>query len=195
MGLVPESENCEAIIQAWYPGQAGGKALADVLFGNYNPAGRLPITFYKSISQLPDFQDYSMKGRTYRYMKETPLFSFGHGLSYTTFKYGDAQIEHETIAIPVTNIGNRNGEEVVQLYLQRPDDKNGPNKELRGFQRIFIPAGETCIVRLPLTHETFNWWDETTNTVHPMKGIFNLLYGGSSNDNQLRSLSYNNDKE
>lgn len=195
MGLVPESENCEAIIQTWYPGQAGGKALADVLFGNYNPAGRLPITFYKSISQLPDFQDYSMKGRTYRYMKETPLFSFGHGLSYTTFKYGDAQIEHETIAIPVTNIGNRNGEEVVQLYLQRPDDKNGPNKELRGFQRIFIPAGETCIVRLPLTHETFNWWDETTNTVHPLKGIFNLLYGGSSNDNQLRSLSYNNDKE
>ena len=88
MGLEPESKNCEAILQAWYPGQAGGQAVADVLFGEYNPAGRLPVTFYKNADQLPDFEDYNMKGRTYRYMEKTPLFAFGHGLSYSNFKYG-----------------------------------------------------------------------------------------------------------
>ena len=85
MALTPETENCDAILQAWYPGQEGGTAVADVLFGDYNPAGRLPVTFYKNMEQLPDFEDYSMQGRTYRYMKEAPLFPFGYGLSYTTF--------------------------------------------------------------------------------------------------------------
>ena len=90
MGLAPESEICDGMIQAWYPGQAGGTAIADVLFGDYNPAGKLPVTFYRNTEQLPDFEDYAMKGRTYRYMTETPLFRFGHGLSYTTFDYGKA---------------------------------------------------------------------------------------------------------
>ena len=126
MGLVPESQNCDAIIQAWYPGQAGGQAVADVITGKYNPAGKLPVTFYKNVEQLPDFEDYSMKGRTYRYMTEKPLFCFGHGLSYTTFEYGNATVSCNTLneddeiklTIPVKNTGNMDGEEVIQVYLK-----------------------------------------------------------------------------
>lgn len=190
IGLVPESQNCDAILQAWYPGQAGGTAIADVLTGSYNPSGRLPITFYKSVYQLPDFQDYSMKGRTYRYLKEKPLFPFGHGLSFTSFAYGKAKIEHNELIIPVTNTGDRDGEEVVQLYVQRPEDQSGPNKTLRGFKRVFIAAGDTCLVSFPLNEETFNWWDTSTNTVHPMSGQYNLMYGGTSDDQELKSLSF-----
>ena len=113
IALTPETKTCDAILQAWYPGQAGGTAIANVLFGDYNPAGRLPVTFYKSTNQLPDFEDYSMKGRTYRYMTEAPLFPFGHGLSYTTFQYGNASLntpeikdgEQVTLTIPVSNTG------------------------------------------------------------------------------------------
>jgi beta-glucosidase len=190
IGLVPESLNCDAILQAWYPGQAGGTAIADVLTGSYNPSGRLPITFYKNVEQLPDFQDYSMKGRTYRYLKEKPLFPFGHGLSFTSFAYGKAKIEHNDLIIPVTNRGDRDGEEVVQLYVQRLEDQNGPNKTLRGFKRVFIAAGDTCLVSFPLNEETFNWWDTSTNTVRPMSGQFNLIYGGTSDDQELKSLLF-----
>lgn len=190
IGLVPESLNCDAILQAWYPGQAGGTAIADVLTGSYNPSGRLPITFYKNVEQLPDFQDYSMKGRTYRYLKEKPLFPFGHGLSFTSFAYGKAKIEHNDLIIPVTNRGDRDGEEVVQLYVQRLGDQNGPNKTLRGFKRVFIAAGDTCLVSFPLNEETFNWWDTSTNTVRPMSGQFNLIYGGTSDDQELKSLLF-----
>ena len=127
IALEPESQNCEAILQAWYPGQAGGQAVAEVLFGDYNPAGKLPLTFYRNLAQIPDFEDYNMTGRTYRYMKETPLFPFGHGLSYTTFKYGKLKMNDDKIAagqnlnlvIPVTNTGSRDGDEVVQVYLKK----------------------------------------------------------------------------
>ena len=126
VGLEPETQTCDAILQAWYPGEAGGTAVADVLYGNYNPAGRLPVTFYKNVSQLPDYEDYSMKGRTYRYFEGTPLFPFGHGLSYTTFAYGKAEVKDGCLLVPVTNTGSMDGDEVVQLYLNRPDDANGP---------------------------------------------------------------------
>ena len=190
IGLVPETSSCDAILQAWYPGQAGGQAIADVLFGDYNPAGKLPVTFYKNVEQLPDFFDYSMKGRTYRYFKGEPLFPFGYGLSYTTFSYGKAVVKDGNIVIPVTNTGKRDGEDVVQLYVNRPDDKEGPIKTLRAFRRVEIKAGETVDVILPLNDETFMWWDKNTNTVHPCEGTYKLLYGNSSDDVDLKSLVY-----
>ena len=190
VGLEPETQTCDAILQAWYPGEAGGTAVADVLYGNYNPAGHLPVTFYKNVSQLPDYEDYSMKGRTYRYFEGTPLFPFGHGLSYTTFAYGKAEVKDGCLLVPVTNTGSMDGDEVVQLYLNRPDDAGGPRKTLRAFKRVHIPARATRTVSLPLTEETFNWWDTATNTVHPLKGSYKLLYGGSSDDRALQTMMY-----
>ena len=190
VGLEPETQTCDAILQAWYPGEAGGTAVADVLYGDYNPAGRLPVTFYKNVGQLPDYEDYSMKGRTYRYFEGTPLFPFGHGLSYTTFVYGKAEVKDGCLLVPVTNTGRMDGDEVVQLYLNRPDDAGGPRKTLRAFKRVHIPAGATRTVSLPLTEETFNWWDTATNTVHPLKGSYKLLYGGSSDDRALQTMMY-----
>ena len=190
VGLEPETQTCDAILQAWYPGEAGGTAVADVLYGDYNPAGRLPVTFYKKVSQLPDYEDYSMKGRTYRYFEGTPLFPFGHGLSYTTFVYGKAEVKDGCLLVPVTNTGSMDGDEVVQLYLNRPDDAGGPRKTLRAFKRVHIPTGATRTVSLPLTEETFNWWDTATNTVHPLKGSYKLLYGGSSDDRALQTMMY-----
>lgn len=199
IGLVPESNTCEAILQGWYPGQAGGTAIVDVLFGDYNPAGRLPVTFYKDAGQLPDFEDYSMKERTYRYMQQQPLFPFGHGLSYTTFTYGEADLSKNTIGdggtvtltIPVSNAGQRDGDEVVQVYLRCMADKEGPHYTLRAFKRVHIPAGETKQVTIPLTYESFEWFDTATNTVHPLKGTYELLYGGSSDKNKLKTIVMN----
>lgn len=196
MGLLPESKICDAILQAWYPGEAGGTAVADVLFGDYNPAGRLPVTFYENMGQLPDFEDYSMKGRTYRYMQQKPLFPFGHGLSYTEFAYGDAKLskqtlskgENVTLTIPVSNVGRRKGEEVVQLYLRRPADKEGLRYTLRAFKRVSISAGETKPVTISLTAESFDWFDSATNTIRPLEGTYELLYGGSSDLGRLKSV-------
>ena len=196
IGLVPESNTCEAILQAWYPGQAGGTAIVDVLFGDYNPAGRLPVTFYKSTKQLPDFEDYSMKGRTYRYMTENPLFPFGHGLSYTTFQYGNASLntseikdgEQVTLTIPVSNTGKYDGEEVVQVYLRHPGDKEGPSHALRAFKRVAIAKGTTNNVTIPLSKENFEWFDTSTNTMRPIEGDYEILYGGTSELKQLKSI-------
>jgi len=196
MGLVPETESCDAILQAWYPGQAGGTAVADVVFGNYNPAGRLPVTFYKNVNQLPDFEDYSMKGRTYRYMTQAPLFSFGYGLSYTQFTFGKAAISSKkikrgdsvTLTIPVTNTGKRNGEEVVQVYLRKVGDAGGPIKTLRAFKRLPIASGKTASVKLTLKADQLQWFDENTGTVQPTKGQYELLYGSSSNAKDLQTL-------
>ena len=199
IGLVPETTTCEAILQAWYPGQAGGTAIVDALWGEYNPGGRLPVTFYKDVNQLPDFEDYSMKGRTYRYMQQQPLFPFGHGLSYTTFTYGEAKLSKNTIAkgenvvltIPVSNVGQRDGEEVVQVYLRRPGDKEGPRYTLRAFKRVHIPAGKTESVAIPLTGENFEWFDVESNTMRPLEGTYELLYGGTSDRNKLKTIVMN----
>lgn len=190
MGLQPESQICDAILQAWYPGQAGGTAIAEVLFGDYNPAGRLPITFYKKDNQLPDFEDYNMQGRTYRYLNYEPLYPFGHGLSYTTFSYSTPFIENGKLKVKVTNSGNYNGDEVIQLYIKRYDDPDGPLKTLRGFQRIHIPAGQTSEVSFPLTSDTFTWWDKDSNTVHPLQGRYKILVGGTSEESLLKSIEY-----
>lgn len=188
MGLVPETESCEAILQAWYPGEEGGHAIADVLYGDVAPSGKLPVTFYSSVDQLPDFEDYNMKGRTYRYFEGQPLFPFGFGLSYTTFEYGQARVEGRNIIVPVTNTGHVDATEVVQLYVRRPDDAEGPLKSLRGFKRAFIPAGQTLEVSLPLTDDTFLSWSEEKQNMVPAKGEWELLYGSSSAS--LKTLSY-----
>ena len=196
IALTQEARLCDAILQAWYPGQAGGEAIASTLFGEYNPAGRLPVTFYKSTEQLPDFEDYSMKGRTYRYLTDEALFPFGHGLSYTTFAYGQASIsarnftaeEGCTLTIPVSNTGERDGEEVVQVYLRRPDDPAGPVRTLRAFRRIAIQKGKTSQVSFHLDARSFEWFDTASNTMRPLKGEYEILYGGTSDAKRLKSL-------
>lgn len=188
VGLVPEAEECDAILQAWYPGEQGGRAVADVLFGDYNPAGRLPITFYRNVSQLPDYEDYSMEGRTYRYMKEKPLFCFGHGLSYTDFRYGKIKVEQKNVAcgdsvilhVPVKNTGSRDGDEVVQVYVGNMQSADGSNPALRAFRRISLKAGESRDVRIVLPSKAFEFFDTATNTMRVAAGRYRIYCGGSS---------------
>ena len=194
IGLEPETQKCEAILQAWYPGQQGGKAVAEVLFGDYNPAGKLPVTFYRNVSQLPDFEDYNMTGRTYRYMQDVPLFPFGYGLSYTTFGYGKTVLDKNELTagqslkltVPVTNTGKRNGEEVVQVYLRKQGDAEGPIKTLRAFKRVSIPAGKTVNVEFDLKDKELEWWDDQSNTVRVCPGNYDIMVGGSSKEEYLQ---------
>ena len=190
IGLLPETKTCAAIIQAWYPGQEAGNALADILYGDVNPSGKLPVTFYRGVYQLPDFEDYSMRGRTYRYFEGNPLFPFGYGLSYTSVEYGKARIRRGSLEIPVINTGDRDAVEVVQLYTRRVDDTEGPLKSLRGFRRVSVPAGETIKVSFPLTDEVFLSWSEEAGDMVPIKGNWELLYGGNSSDEALTLISY-----
>ena len=182
----------DALIQAWYGGQACGEAVADVLFGNYNPAGRLPVTFYASTDQLPDFQDYSMNNRTYRYFKGEPLYAFGYGLSYTTFSYGDAKTagkaKNMTLTVPVTNTGKMDGDEVIQVYVKSLDDADAPIKSLAGFARENIPAGQTKTVKVELSKDAFCFYDEATDGLKFRPGRYRILYGGSSLDKDLKSI-------
>ena len=192
IALEPETQSCDAILQAWYAGQEGGTAVADVLFGDYNPSGKLSVTFYKSDAQLPDYEDYSMKGRTYRYFSD-PLFAFGYGQSYTTFAIGDATIEGQggsyKVSVPVTNSGQRNGTEIVQLYIRNTADQEGPLKSLRGFQRIDVKAGQSATATIALTPESFEFWDAETNTMRTKPGTYEILYGNSSLDKDLKRLT------
>ena len=188
VALAPEAQNCDAILQAWYGGQAGGEAVADVLFGDYNPAGRLPVTFYASDADLPHFNDYNMEGHTYRYFKGQPLFAFGHGLSYTTFAYGDAVVENGIIRIPVTNTGSMDGDEVVQVYVKSVADIDGPAKSLRGFERVNIKVGETVFVELPFEADLFN---PATGKIEQAPGEHIVYYGGTSDDAGLKQIRIN----
>ena len=194
IALTPETESCDAIVQAWYAGQEGGTAIADVLFGDYNPGGKLAVTFYRNDAQLPDYEDYSMKGRTYRYF-DNPLFAFGYGLSYTTFEIGEAQLTAGTadnalytINVPVSNVGHRDGTEVLQLYIRNLSDPESPLKTLRGFQRIDVKAGQTATATLTLSKKSFEFWDAETNTVRTKPGSYEILYGNSSQDKDLKRL-------
>ncbi|MGI6222020.1 MAG: xylan 1,4-beta-xylosidase [Prevotella sp.] len=187
IALEPETTSCDAIVQAWYAGQEGGTAVADVLFGRVNPSGKLPVTFYKSTSQLPDFEDYSMKGRTYRYFDD-PLFAFGYGLSYTTFSVGKASWDGKTLTIPVSNVGKRDGTEVVQVYIRSLQDPEGPIKSLRGFQRIDLKAGAKGQVKIALNDKSFEFFDPSTNTMRTLPGDYELLYGTSSRPADLQSM-------
>lgn len=198
IALEPETKNCEAILQAWYPGQAGGTAVAEVLFGDYNPAGRLPVTFYRNMSQLPDFEDYNMTGRTYRYMTQQPLFPFGYGLSYTTFEYGKLVLANDRIksgeplklTVNVTNSGQRGGEEVVQVYLKKQEDAEGPVKTLRAFKRVYIPAGKSVDVEFSLNDKELEWWDTQSNTMRVCAGKYDVMVGRSSQEQDLQHGSF-----
>lgn len=180
-----ENENLDAIITAGYPGQEGGNAVADVLFGDYNPAGRLPVTYYKSVEQLPAFENYDMEGRTYKYFKGEPLYPFGYGLSYTTFKYSELKLakkikvgEKVLVSVKVTNTGKKAGEEVVQLYLK--DEKAStprPKHQLEGFKRIYLNAGESKVVDFELTPRQFSMIGEDDKRVIE-NGWFTIYTGG-----------------
>ncbi|MBQ7514490.1 MAG: glycoside hydrolase family 3 C-terminal domain-containing protein [Prevotella sp.] len=192
IGLLPETETCDAIVQAWYPGQEGGTAVADVLFGDYNPSGKLPVTFYKSTSQLPDYEDYSMKGRTYRYFNDA-LYPFGYGLSYTTFdiKNETLNIKNEgagTVTVDVNNTGKKDGTEIVQLYIRNLQDPDGPLKSLRAFERVDVKAGQTTTATLKLERKSFEFWDSETNTMRVKPGRYEILVGTSSADKDLKKM-------
>ena len=194
IALLPETETCDAIVQAWYPGQEGGTAVADVLFGDYNPSGKLPITFYKSSDQLPDYEDYSMKGRTYRYFTDA-LFPFGFGLSYTDFMIKSAKVEKKgttstdwTLTAEVANTGMRDGSEIVQLYIRNLQDPDGPLKSLRGFQRIDVKAGQTATAVIEINEKSFEFWDSETNTMRVKPGKYEILVGTSSADSDSKHL-------
>ncbi len=188
------AEHVPAIVEAWYPGQAGGEALADVLFGDYNPGGRLPVTFYRSVDDLPPFEDYSMEGRTYRYFRGEPLYPFGHGLSYTTFEYGDLAVSRQQaaagecvdITLRVTNSGPVAGDEVVQLYVRRPDlAAPQPVKELKGLKRVALRPGESKTVTLTLHADQLGCWDRAMGyAVWP--GAVEVMVGSSSGDIRVR---------
>ena len=195
IGLVPETESCDAILQAWYSGEQGGLAVADVLFGDYNPSGKLPITFYKNINQLPNYEDYSMKGRTYRYMSD-PLFPFGFGLSYTNFSIGDAHLSKSVIHpdesvelnVPVKNKGKLDGSEVVQVYIHKVNDSDGPIKTLRGFQRVFVQKGKTINAIINLGPGSFEFYDRSKSKMVTDAGEYEVMYGTSSDANDLKTL-------
>ena len=193
IALQPETETCEAILQAWYPGQEGGTAVADVLFGDVNPSGKLSVTFYKNSSQLPDYEEYSMKGRTYRYFDDA-LFPFGYGLSYTTFELGEPTITPlqnscYNITVPVKNTGAVDGTEIVQLYIRNLQDPDGPLKSLRAFERVEVKAGQTATVKLSLNRKSFEFWDPETNTMRVKSGKYEILIGTSSADKNFKKLN------
>ena len=195
MGLRPETESCEAILQAWYGGESGGQAIADVLFGDYNPSGKLPVTFYRNVQQLPDFENYSMKGRTYRFMSD-PLFPFGFGLSYTTFSIGTAKIsktelksgDNVEFTIPVSNTGKRDGTEIVQVYVRMVNDTDGPLKTLRGFQRVSVATGRSGQAVISLPYSSFKFFDRANGTMAVMAGEYEVLYGNSSDGKDLKAI-------
>ena len=194
IALEPEIKTCDAIVQAWYPGQEGGTAVADVLFGDYNPSGKLPVTFYKNSNQLPDYEDYSMKGRTYRYFTDA-LFPFGYGLSYTNFEITKAGVEKNgtnptdwTLTAEVANTGKRDGAEVVQVYIRNLQDADGPLKTLRGFERINVKAGGTATATIQLNKQTFEFWDAESNTMRVKPGKYEILVGTSSDEKNAREL-------
>ncbi len=190
VALAPEDSICDAVLQAWYPGQAGGQAVAEVLFGEYNPAGRLPVTFYRDDSQLPGFENYSMAGRTYRYMAEKPLYPFGHGLSYTTFTYDNAALDRAAVkkgegvklSFDLSNTGGMDGDEVAQVYVAKAGETEGPVKSLKGYRRVNVSAGKTERVEFELPADTFSTFDEATGRMAVTPGKFTIYYGGSSDN-------------
>lgn len=185
-------EHIPAIVNAWYPGESGGKAVAEVLFGDYNPGGRLPLTYYKSLKDLPDFNDYDItKGRTYQYFKGDVLYPFGYGLSYTTFKYSNLQISDGLneilVSFQLKNTGKYAGDEVAQIYVQLPSrNEIMPIKELKGFRRITLKKGEEQEITIKLRKDLLRYWDETQGKfLHP-SGTYTIMVGASSADIRLQ---------
>ena len=191
----------DALLQAWYAGQGGSKALAEVLFGDYNPGGKLPVTFYRSTADLPDFLDYSMKNRTYRYFTGQPQYAFGYGLSYTSFSLGNGKLSAKTakadstkpfcvVTVPVTNTGKCEGTETVQVYVKALDDPGAPIKALKGFQKLSLKPGETKQAVISLDSEAFEYYNEAIDELSVKPGRYQILYGTSSRDQDLQSLDF-----
>ena len=188
----------DALLQAWYPGQGGAKALAEVIFGDFNPGGKLPVTFYRSNDDLPDFLDYSMKNRTYRYFEGQPQYAFGYGLSYTTFALGKGKLSKKsmkadgkvTLTVGVTNTGKCEGTETVQVYVKALDDPGAPIKALKGFQKLDLNAGETKTATITLDGEAFEYYNEAIDELSVKPGRYQILYGTSSRDQDLQSLDF-----
>lgn len=190
-------QNASAIVETWYPGEEGGNAVADVLFGNYNPAGRLPVTFYKSVDDIPAFEDYSMNGRTYKYFKGTPLYVFGFGLSYTSFNYEATELRSKilndadtiVLSVKIRNTGKYNGDEVVQVYAKQPLAlKNQPIKSLIAFQRIQFGKGEMKEVILSIPVSRLRHFDLDSNDYAVAKGEYELLIGSASDNIKLKTI-------
>jgi beta-glucosidase len=187
-------EHIPAIIQGWYPGAQGGRAIAQVLFGEKNPEGRMPVTFYRSTEELPDFTDYSMKGRTYRYMKKEALYPFGYGLSYTEFTYTDVKTSAEvlseegiTISATLTNTGKREGTETVQAYV-KADREGTPNAQLKGIAKVSLKPGESREVAITLPLSAFALYDEeAVNRVGI--GTYLVSLGGSQPEERSEKLT------
>ena len=187
----------DALLQAWYAGQGGAKALAEVLFGDYNPGGKLPVTFYASNDDLPDFLDYRMENRTYRYFRGKALYPFGYGLSYTTFSIGKGQLSASAmnkdgkvaLTVPVTNTGKREGTETVQVYVKALDYPEAPIKSLKGFQKLSLKAGETATATITLDGESFEYYDEAIDELSTRPGRYQILYGNSSQEKDLKMIS------
>ncbi len=188
MALVPEQKSCAAIIQAWYGGEQGGEALAEVLFGQYNPSGKLPVTFYRSTDDLPDFLDYTMKNRTYRYFTGKALYPFGYGLSYTTFYISKPKYEDGNLQVSVKNTGKVSGTETLQVYVRNTADKEGPLKTLRGYKQVTLTPGEQQMVSIDLPRESFEGWDSQTNTMRVVPGKYEVMVGNSSSDDSLKKI-------
>ena len=193
MAMAPELETCDAILQWWYDGEQGGIALADVLTGRYNPSGKLPVTFYRSTDDLPDFLDYTMKNRTYRYFTGEPLFPFGHGLSYTTFEFSKPTVRVKgdvvTLTVTIKNAGKVDGTETAQVYFRRTADKEGPLKTLCAYQQVTLKTGESRNINIILSRKDFESWDAQTNTMRFVPGQYQLMVGLSSADNALLNIN------
>ena len=192
-------EDCyDALLQAWYAGQGGAKALADVLFGDFNPSGKLPVTFYASTADLPDFLDYSMENRTYRYFRGEPLYAFGYGLSYTSFDYGQGKLSKSsmkkdgkvTLTVPVTNSGKMAGAEIVQVYVQALDNPDAPIKSLQGFTKLQIEPGATRKASVTLDGEAFSFYDPAVDGLSVRPGKYRILYGSSSREQDLQGIDF-----
>ncbi len=189
-------EHVNAIVEAWYPGEEGGTAVAETLSGKNNPSGRLPVTFYTGVDQLPPFEDYSMKGRTYRYLEATPLFPFGYGLSYTAFSYKDLTLPHGTVnagdavnaEVTVTNTGKREGDEVAELYLGFPGLPGAPLRALRGFQRVHLAPGQSQTVHFTLKSRDLGMVTEAGEPV-VAAGTYKLSIGGGQPDTGAAHVS------
>ena len=197
MAIPWESDHLAAILQAWYPGQNGGTAVADVLLGRYNPAGRLPVTFYASTAALPDFQDYSMANRTYRYYAGKALFPFGYGLSYTNFSYGKPRFSARRlrlrgtlqVTVPVRNTGARDGDEVVQVYVRHVKSAvPQPIHSLCAFQRVSVPKGQTRTATLTVSPAQFRYWDVARKAYLVEPGPYEIQIGSSSADIHARQI-------
>ena len=191
VALAPEAECCDAILQAWYGGEQGGLALAEVLTGKTNPSGKLPVTFYKDDSQLPDFLDYRMRDRTYRYFKGEPLYPFGYGLSYTSFNISNPKYSSASVTCTVKNTGKQQGTETIQVYIRRVADSEGPQKTLRAYQRVTLRPGESREVSIDFPRERFENWDASTNTMRVVPGEYELMVGTSSADKDLLKFTIN----